>query len=58
MYTLGARAWLLKMQAKRAKCKQEDTSPKRAMISSLGDLASPCGFLSLSLSAFSLEPCL
>ena len=35
MYTLGVRAQIPKCKLKRAKCKQEDTSPKRAMFNRL-----------------------
>ena len=40
------------MQAKKGKMQAKGASPKRAMFSRLGGLASPCGYLSLSLSLF------
>ena len=46
-----------KMQAKKGKMQAKGASSKRAMFSRLGGLAFPCGYLSLSLLAFSLEPC-
>ena len=48
-----------KCKFKRSKCKEEDASPKRVMFRRLGGLASPCGYLFLSLSlSLSLEPCI
>ena len=46
--TLGVRVQLLRHEPKGQGCKQEDASPKRAMFSRLGGLASSCGYLSLS----------
>ena len=53
MYMLRARmlivrAWPPNCEKKGQECKQEDSSPKRAMFSRLGGLASLSGFLSFS----------
>ena len=61
--TFGARVQFLRCEQKGQWCKQEDASPKRAMFSRLGGSAPPKWFtvslsLSLSLLAFSLEPCI
>ena len=47
-----------KMQAKKSKMQAKRRKPKRAMFSRLWGLASPRGYLFLSLSLCSLEPCI
>ena len=56
---LRVRVRIFRYEQKGQRYKQEDTSPKRAMFSRSGGLASLCHYLSLSLSLLSLylEPC-
>ena len=49
MYTFGVRAQLLKCKLKKEKMQAKGANLEREMISRLGGLAPPCGFLFLSI---------